>query len=137
MEYPSKHLLEHWVEILRKESTVIKISLPAIDEEWYEQMMRIVNRVQYAPQIYSVHETGAQIFYNVIKSHEYLVDGNKRSSIVVVYLFYILNDMYILPSIQIHDLAIEVARSHGRSRHDYWIKKIGARFSQNIIPMPT
>lgn len=129
--YPSQDLLEFWINLLKRDRP-LGLVLPQIDENWYLQVLEITERVQYSYSSPELHQKAAELFYNICKAHAY-IDGNKRSSIVVVYLFYILNDHFILNRLDVRQLAKSVARSKGRKNHDQWIEKIIKRFKKNTL----
>lgn len=130
VQYPNRDDLRWWVEDLSK-GTGLPLKLPNIDEEWYDLILDSIQRVHYSPESGDLNRKAAQIFYNIAKGHNF-VDGNKRSSIVVVYLFYLINDHIVRADMLIGDLARKVARSHGRSRHDEWIEKIELEFKNKL-----
>lgn len=67
------------------------------------------------------------MFYNIIKSHG-LINGNKRTGVVVTYLFFVLNERVIMKRADMYTLAKKVAMSRGRKNHDEWMKKIESFF---------
>lgn len=131
--YPSRSDLEWWVGFLREENTTLKLKLPAIDEEWYRLMLSAIERIHVIPVPMTLYEKGAQLFYNIAKGHSF-VDGNKRSSIVVIYVFFLVNDKFIKIDVDMGDLAKKVARSIGRARHDFWIEKLADLFEEGTEP---
>ena len=134
LQYPTLQELVWWIEFLSDENRTLKLSLPVIDDVWYEQIMEVVQRVQYSYSEDALHNRAAELFYNANKAHNY-TDGNKRSSIVITYLFYLTNNHYIMSSLNIRALAKKVARSHGRNRHDWWIEKITKQFEKHTAPL--
>lgn len=134
VQYPTEDDLRSWIEFLKDENTILKLALPADDDNWYEQMMSVVQRVQYSYSEDSLHNRAAELFYNTNKAHNF-GDGNKRSSIVITYLFYVLNDKYIVSKLEMKKLAKDVAKSRGRARHDGWIRKICEKFERYTIAL--
>lgn len=132
IEYPDRDTLEWWVKVLR-ETGDIDLSLPEINAVWYEQALGVIERVQYSYSSENLHDRAAEIFYNTIKAHN-LFDGNKRTGILLVYLFYLINGHYIVSKLDVRRKAKEVARSRGRARHDGWIKKLSSAFSKCTRP---
>lgn len=132
--YPSKETLENWVEVL-KTDTYLKLSLPIIDDRWYELIFATIVRAKHSYSQGDVHAKAAELFYNINKAHDY-TDGNKRSSIIVVYLFYIVNDYMILEHLDIRQMAKKVAASHGRTQHDKWLRKLEDLFKRCTRPFP-
>ena len=117
--------------MLQEDDPVLKLALPLIDSEWYERIHEVVERVKmpYSPS--NLHHKAALLFYNINKAHSY-IDGNKRSSIVILYLFYLINDRYIPASLNLKKLAKSVAKSKGRARQEDWIDKLEKCFKENV-----
>lgn len=132
--YPHRSTLELWIQILTDEDNTFKLSLPSIDEGWYQCMMDVVQRCEYSYSERELHLRAAELFYNTNKAHNF-IDGNKRSSILIVYLFHIINDYEITSRLNIRDLAKKLAKSHGRTQHDVWIKKIRKCFEENTVKL--
>ena len=95
--YPDDDLLRTWINLLKsdsKSSTIKKLSdyLPLVNEEWYRRVSSTIDLVRglsYFPQ--SVHGTAAHIFFKIVENHSY-IDSNKRSAIITIYLFFIMNE---------------------------------------------
>ena len=116
----------------RVEGIVRIVPLPSfLDKDWYEKVLDTLER---AKLIYSnqEHEVAARLFYYLIKDHNF-VDGNKRTGIIITYLFLIMNGYTVTSPIKIKALAKKVARSHGSSRQDKWIEKITAQLEAITI----
>ena len=129
--YPDRTTLEWWISNLQSSNPLLRVALPNIDTEWYEQIMRTLEMVQMSVYDSDLHRKAAVIFYMINKGHRD-VDGNKRSSILVVYLFYLVNNHYIPRSFPIKKLAKSVARSKGRKNYDTWIAKIERAFQNSV-----
>ena len=110
------------------------LALPAIDDGWYADIMDVVKRADHSYAERDLHHRAAELFYNTIKGHNF-IDGNKRSSIVLVYLFYILNRHYIVSKLDIRKLAKRAAKSRCRGRHDSWTGKLAKTFEHCTEPM--
>ncbi|MEX0910477.1 MAG: type II toxin-antitoxin system death-on-curing family toxin [Candidatus Paceibacterota bacterium] len=134
--YPSLKSLKLWIGNLEGENPVLKLSLPTIDEQWYERVIDILDMVQMSYYESNIHDKAAIIFYKIIKTHNY-IDGNKRSSIIVVYLFYLINGYYIPKSASIRKLAKDIANSKGRDDYDKWIDHISNHFSNHTRLLAT
>jgi death-on-curing family protein len=132
--YPTQKVLELWVKLLRDENSSLELSLPNIDEEWYQKMMDVVTRAKNSYYPAELHLRAAELFYNTNKAHNFL-DGNKRSSILIVYLFYVINDRYITSHLDIRKMAKSLAKSHGRSQHDRWIEKLRKCFEDSTTQL--
>lgn len=131
--YPTREQLRWWIEDLKGEDALLRLSLPLVDNDWYERVLEIIGLVQMPLYNTDLHKKAAIIFYKIAKAHNY-IDGNKRSSIVVLYLFYLINRHYILSSSanDIKSLAKKVARSRGRVRYDRWISKISTELASHV-----
>jgi death-on-curing family protein len=135
IQYPSRKDLDFWIEYLSwtpKEGDknifrdTLKRYLPRTNTEWKERVMDIVALIcQDFYQPVDVHHKAALIFYKINKGHNY-IDGNKRSSIIVTYLFYVLNDFFLSDAEGIRTFAKKIARSKGRRYENNWIKKTEA-----------
>jgi death-on-curing family protein len=133
IEYPSRDILDWWVKYLEDEAnqSSLKKYLPVIDKGWIDNIAQIIELIQndyYQPQ--ELHYKAALIFYKIIKNHSY-IDSNKRSSIIAVYLFYIINNYVLLNTDGVRLLAIKVAKSKGRRNQPSWLKKISIFFEKN------
>lgn len=136
IQYPSRRTIERWVEVLKQENNVFKVALPDTNNEWYGHILNVIERVKSSYSPNTLHRRAAELFYNTNKAHNY-IDGNKRTSIVIVYLFYIINDKIVMKDLDVRDLAKKVAKSHGRSRHDEWIEKLEKGFEHCTGPLWT
>lgn len=134
IRYPVRKDIEDWIEFLKETNKVFRLALPTTDEQWYACVLEVIERVRYSYSPNTLHRRAAELFYNINKAHNY-VDGNKRTSILIVYLFYVLNDRIIVKRADVRDLAKSVARSHGRERHDQWIDKIERLFEACTEPL--
>ena len=89
IEYPSENVIRAWVRSLRRTDSPLKKYLPHTDEEWFDVMHGVLERAQmFASE--DLHAQAARIFHNAVKGHAF-VDGNKRSGVIMVYLFYLWN----------------------------------------------
>lgn len=136
--YPDKHLLEWWIKYLEEnsENEFLIQYLPKTDNEWVDRVMGVLSLIQmneergYVPP--ELHHIAARIFYKINKSHNE-IDGNKRSSIIVIYLFYLLNDFILLKSMDIGVMAKKIAKSKGRGNQESWFKKIQKFFIERTV----
>ncbi len=113
VRYPSRELVETWIEIL------IKLDfpyLPPIDGAWVDDVMPCFEVTRMNPECRSdLHEAAASVLYKVIKNHR-RYDGNKRSSIICMELLYLVNGTRLdCSSKEIEDLALRIASSEGNS----------------------
>lgn len=132
--YPERSDLEFWIDFLSNENVTLKLALPAADDHWYECMLDVIQRVEFSYSTNDIHTRAAELFYNTNKAHNF-GDGNKRSSILVVYLFYVMNDLYINKRLEVKNLAKAVAKSRGRKQHDKWLEKIRNMFESCTEPL--
>ena len=131
ISFPSPISLKWWVEDLQGEDPLLKLSLPRVNDEWYERVLGILDMVQMPYYQCSTHKMAAIIFYKIVKAHNY-IDGNKRSGVIVVYLFYLINGYYVSSSLDLEGIAKKVASSRGRNNYDKWIYKIEDLFSNHV-----
>jgi death-on-curing family protein len=131
---PSQEQLEMWIEYLKNDDDrAFGRFLPVTDERWYSEILGVLERVM-VPYISGVSSKAAHLFYYIIKDHRF-PDGNKRSGIVVAYLFFLVNGCEIESAERIRFLAKKVARSHGSIQKDEWIRKIQKEFSYVCKPL--
>ncbi|MEK9201271.1 MAG: type II toxin-antitoxin system death-on-curing family toxin [Patescibacteria group bacterium] len=107
--YPTRKVLEWWIQELGSADPILKVALPLVDSEWFDRILDILERAKLPYEQCTLHRKAAIIFYNIAKAHEY-VDGNKRSSIVILYLFYLTNSYYIPKSFKIKSWASELQK---------------------------
>lgn len=131
--YPSKTDLQNFIEILKEENYSVKKYLPPTSEKWYETVSNCIQYVESTSHYENLSfvEICARILYKVAKRHE-LGDGNKRSAVIAVYLFCILNDHYILKPLVIKQQAKRVATTKGRINETTMRKRI-AKVLENIL----
>jgi death-on-curing family protein len=136
-EYPDNRWLRWWIDYLKKSNNTLKLKLPLTDDGWDYHMLGLLELIQqpyYTPE--EVYHKAAVLFYKIIKDHKY-IDGNKRSAVVIVYLFFVINDCMLLPSINLRELAKKVAESkpriyrHQRDNQDRWVKKLEKEFRKH------
>lgn len=137
--FPDAEIIDWWVEYLpESENIPLKESLPKIDKEWRMRVMSVISLIKmnyesgYSPQ--DLHHLGALIFYKINKAHNE-IDGNKRSSIIITYLFYLMNDYAIREPEEMRLLAKRVARSKGKKNQDAWLHKISGFLSTRVIKL--
>ncbi len=94
IRYPGRQQLEFWIGELSMPGSMLAPYLPAVDEYWYREMSGIFVRVRMAQDL-DLHVQAARIFHDTVKNHHF-VDGNKRSGVVMLYLFYLWNGYALL-----------------------------------------
>lgn len=133
ISYPTRELLEIWIDILKDKNLELKLKLPKIDEDWFASIVGTIERIKIS-YIVGLHSKAAHLFYYINKNHNY-VDGNKRSAIMVTYLFYYLNNTFIKSPGRIETLAKRLAKSHGSRNREDWMLKIEEEFSHITGPI--
>lgn len=131
--YPDREDFQWWIEHLKSGDPLLKMKLPDVDEEWYQDMCSTVDRLQLPCYEHELHIIAARLFYKVCK-HHYRIDGNKRSAIVVIYLFYLMNGYLLSQRIGIKDFTVKVARSRPK-KETWWLSRIEKDFSKNVIKL--
>lgn len=132
--YPSLSDFRTFIHIISREEFAIAAYLPPITEQWYAMVSEITSYVEHT----STYETDtdfydccARIMYKVAKRHE-LRDGNKRSSVICVYLFCIVNDYVIVHPELLKKLAKRVAKTKGRANEKMIRTRIAAMMRKEI-----
>lgn len=115
VNYPSKEDFETFIDILQEGNYKIKKYLPPINKEWYEVVSGCVQYIEHTSHYekLSFAEICARLLYKVAKRHE-LGDGNKRSSVMAVFLFCLVNDYHVYSPAIIKQLAKRAASTKGR-----------------------
>lgn len=123
--YPDESDFRSFVGIIKASNFRIKKYLPPIDDKWYEVISECVQYVHTTEHYedLSFIEVCARILYKVAKRHE-LGDGNKRSSVMAVYVFCLLNDYYINDPQTVKKQAKRVAATKGRLNEATMRKRI-------------
>ncbi|MEI7688564.1 MAG: type II toxin-antitoxin system death-on-curing family toxin [Candidatus Nomurabacteria bacterium] len=125
--YPKKSVIELWVKMLRSENPILNIRLPITDEKWLEEIVNTIERIKIN-YIAGIHSKAGHLLFYLDKNHNFL-DGNKRTTIIVVYLFYFINGFEVTSGNRFRDLVKKVARSHGSRNKDDWMNKIKKELS--------
>lgn len=134
IDLPTESDLHWWIKYLTStENSIFGLSdyLPAISDDWYQGVMNVVG-VLNLPHYnkLNLYEMGACLFYKVNKAHNQ-IDSNKRSSIIVTFLFFLINSRLLYPPKKVKDWAKMIARSKGRAREDWWESRLAEFFKQN------
>jgi prophage maintenance system killer protein len=137
LEFPDSFAVNWWVEYLpTSDNSEIKKYLPKIDKEWKDRIMSVVSLVHmnynngYIAQ--DVHSVASFVFYKINKAHNE-IDGNKRSAIIITYLFYLINDYALVTGEEIRLIAKRVAKSKGKKNQDLWLKRIKEVFIRTTV----
>ena len=127
LSYPTRQLIEKWLVILKNENLELTLKLPQTSEQWFDRVLSNVELTRIAYCEEDVFVKGAHLFYYITKDHNF-TDGNKRSAIVVTYLYFLINTYFIGNPEKVRLLAKRVAKSKGSKMKDSWIKKIEKEF---------
>lgn len=120
--YPDKTLLKQWIDKIQDPSVFPPEFLPLFEDRWFDEVVNVVELLKIPHYKEDIHHKCAHLFYKIIKNH-YFTDGNKRSSVVVLYLFSSLNGFVILAKPQIMiDIARRTAKSDGVESEDEILK---------------
>ena len=125
--YPDKDIIDVWINFLKSENNILKTKLPITDENWYLQVIDTIERIKM-PYTVGIHMKTGHLLYYLDKNHNFL-DGNKRTTIVIVYLFYFVNNYSVISQNRLLVLVKDVAKSHGARQKDYWMAKIEKELS--------
>jgi prophage maintenance system killer protein len=134
--YPTKGDFKNFIEILQEGNYPVKKNLPPISEKWFEIISSCVDYVGTTAHYedLSLIEICSRLLYKVAKRHE-LGDGNKRSSVMAVYLFCVLNDYFIWKPAVIKQQAKRAAATKGRVNELVIRKRIATVLEKVILPM--
>jgi len=133
--YPDKEVLQRWVELLEQPTFVLHRYLPPIDEGWITTILATFDLLQFIYYSDSFHYKAAHMFYKICKNH-YFIDSNKRSSIIVLYLFCIINGYIITcPPEAVKTLAEKTAMIQGSSNYENDIRDIEDELKKVVVPI--
>lgn len=135
--FPEEADLRLFVQLIT--STRYKISryVPATSDFWFETIFDCVSYIKSTAHYESdsdIYEVIARLLYKIVKRHE-LGDGNKRSAVIAVYLFCLLNDYAVTNARALKNEATRVARSRGRANENLIRKRIAKCLKKFVIPM--
>ncbi len=133
-EYPNSETLELFISLIKGGKHRISKYLPETDKDWFQAIsdcIEYVNHTSGYQEGASIHEVGARILYKVTKRHE-LGDGNKRSAVISVYLFCIINNYTVIDPKKLKSLAKRIAKTKGRMNEDTIKKRIAKKLEEII-----
>ncbi len=134
LSYPAKKDFITFVSAIKDSNYSIKKYLPPITTKWYTLISECVDYVRdtsiYEEDL-TAHDVMARILYKVAKRHE-LGDGNKRSAVISVYLFCLVNDYFVVDPKQLKKQAKRVASTKGRTNENIMKKRIANSFKETI-----
>ncbi len=136
IHYPSERILRFWIASISKpaEGNFLIPYLPEIDEDWYATMCSVFNliRIPHYPQ--NFEHQAAHLFYKICKNH-YLINSNKRSAVIVLYLFCLLNMFFLKAETEaILSIARETVESDPRSSEEY-VLQLEQKIAQLLAPL--
>lgn len=133
--YPTAQDFKNFVQIVQSGEYKIKKYLPSVSEEWFVYIAECIEYVQMTEK-YEVstdfHNICARILYKVAKKHE-LTDANKRTSVIAVYLFCLLNDYWITSPQELKNQARRIASSKGRNNEALMEKRVAMILREIIV----
>lgn len=134
--YPDDDDFRIFIGVIKSDQYPISKYIPAIDNNWYKTICDCVDYVRntaHYEQNAELQDCAARMLYKVAKRHE-LGDGNKRSAIIAVYLFVMLNGYYCGDPAALKREAIRAARSKGRTNEEMIRKRIARVIAANMYP---
>ncbi len=97
LTFPDEEMLRFWISSIKQHPKAFReVSdyLPLTNRYWVSRMASVFSRVEYKyhanQAIKDISGATADVFYNIIKLHAE-IDGNKRSALICIYLFIIVN----------------------------------------------
>jgi death-on-curing family protein len=100
--------LDNWLDVI---SELLDDFLPPTNNQWSKLMRDCFDVAQLAPDHPNIFRMSARIFYKITKNH-YLIDGNKRSAVICIYLFLFKNNFSLaIEPDELYHLAKSVADS--------------------------
>lgn len=137
--FPNKDDLYFYIESINNSARDTKKYLPNIDDRWFREVDDVYRYIEsnykYTKR-YSVDTVAADILYKSVKRHVFS-DGNKRTGVIAVVLFYQINGYYLEVPEKVKKLARKIARSRGNSKETQYrflcvseFKKIKKRYSE-------
>lgn len=138
MLYPERSDLEIFIRVITNDKYTISTYLPKISTDWYDVVCDCLDYVRTTSlytQSLSIHDCAARLLYKIAKRHE-LADGNKRSAVITVYLFYMLNDYMVVEPENLKEEARRAARSRGRKNEDLLRQRISDVLSRVTLFIP-
>ncbi|MFZ4500246.1 MAG: type II toxin-antitoxin system death-on-curing family toxin [Minisyncoccia bacterium] len=137
--YPEKEDIELFVQVLREGKYTINKYLPRTDARWFTVVSECIDYVRHTSSYENdctLHEVAARILYKIAKRHE-LEDGNKRSAVIGVYLFIVVNDHYMIYPNGVKYQAKRVAATKGRVNEEIIKDRVSKSLAFLIRPMST
>ncbi len=133
--YPTEDDFRLFVKILQEGEYTINKYLPAISEDWFKSVSECTEYVRQTSSYtqHTFHEECARILYKVTKKHE-LADSNKRSALMSVILFCLVNDYRVENPDELKRQAQRIARTKGRNNEDVVRARVAECLADFILP---
>ncbi|MBC7981661.1 type II toxin-antitoxin system death-on-curing family toxin [Candidatus Parcubacteria bacterium] len=125
------------IHILQNGKFDMKKYLPPVGERWYKVVTEcsdyVTSTSHYEGEA-NFYDICARLLYKIVKKHE-LHDGNKRTAVISVYLFCLMNDYLILNPEDIKKLAKRIASTKGGDNEIMIRKRISKSLEGVIFTM--
>ena len=135
--YPEEEDFRVFIHLITRGNYRIKKYLPVVDDEWYRIMIDCVNYVSHTSQYeknLTIHQIAANLLYKVAKRHE-LNDGNKRSGVMCVVLFGLVNDYGVTFPERLKCQAKRIASTKGRNNEDLMRRRVAVSLETIMSPI--
>lgn len=127
--FPNKEKIGAFIGFVESaEASFLADYLPDCNDHWYNTVCGTLEQVQMPYFNGQIVNTAAYIFYKLCKNHG-LPDGNKRTAVIIMYLFLYENDY--IPHIDT-DALVRLAHSvaiSSREDHEAYIEHLKFTFS--------
>lgn len=136
MQYPTKRDLNTFVSLIQEGSYEITKYLPAVSQDWYVSVMDCIGYVKSTAK-YNPDDLCAEtsrILYKIVKKHG-LTDSNKRTGVIVAYVFLLLNSYAIANPNILKNAARQIARTKGRVNEELIISRVARKLSVAIVEL--
>lgn len=96
MDYPDQKIIATFIALIKERGGFLVDLLPSTSDYWVECMADMVEACRLRVTFGNIDEEAisrfaAALFLKIIMNHE-MTDGNKRSAVILAYLFFILNN---------------------------------------------
>ncbi len=125
MIYPTERDFRWFVGELQNEEYSISRFLPAVSDDWYVSVGECVGYLNATSRFSDndVCQEASRILYKIVKKHDF-VDSNKRSAVISVYLFCLLNGYAVLDPVHLKRQATRIAKTKGRKNEELMIRRV-------------
>ena len=109
--YPDEQILRAWVKTISDSKLFPADLLPDFNEIWFKEVISFIELLKLSHYKENIHHKAAHLFYKIAKGHRF-TDGNKRSAVIALNLFLVVN-LYVLKQTpqEIYKLALDVVNS--------------------------